>query len=422
MVEAPIPRFCDPPMARRIRPALAILLCLATWPAQLAHAADRGPALNWVRLPGAESCVAPVELTELVERRLGRAVFVRARDAIVVIEGRVEPSPPLGFSVVLQVSDPDGTLYGTREITLPDADCRKLDQIVSLVVAVTIRRGSAGGIALPVSVARELDRLFEDDSSELDPASLPDSPGGAANPPPMAAGSRADGAGPTTTLAARDSDAGTPERRSDESVSLNGSAGGLPSDRSGSATGTSELGATPSGARWDVSAGVAFVSGLQPGFTFGPTIAGRFALATVGSLGLALTAGLPEDQTLGGGESGTLEYRVFAARLAVCAPSWWVGASELAACVAGGVGNVHVRAREFRARNDSIDEIWAEVGAQLLGRAPLAGPSFVELSLAAPIRLRAPQFGYTSSLGRTESAFEMALVGLRVELALGVRF
>jgi hypothetical protein len=351
-----------------------------------ARAAERGPSLNWVRLPGAESCIAPVELTDLVEQRLGRPVFVRARDAIVVIEGRVEPSPPLGFSVALRVTDPDGTLYGTRELTLADADCRKLDEIVALIVAVTIRHGSGGsGIALPYSVMRDLDRLFEDDSSELDPSRLP--PSATAAGPPLSAASTP--ASPRRDVQPSEVSRSAQSARSDAQL-------------------------------WDVTAGLAFASGLQPEFTFAPTIAGRLAIAAVGSISISASAGLAREQTIGGGEMGRLEYRVVGGGLALCPPSWWLGSSELAACVAAAMGNVHVSGRDFQ-HNQISDELWLEVGPRLLGRAQVLGPAFVQLTLGAPIRVRAPAFAYTSSVGRTESAFETARIGMQVDFALGVR-
>ena len=372
---------------------LELRLCVCFWllvsagtPASRVLAAERGPSLNWVRLPGAESCIAPVELTELVEQRLGRAVFVRARDAIVVIEGRVEPSPPLGFSVVLQVSDPDGTLYGSRELSLADADCRKLDEIVALVIAVTLRHRSGGsGIALPYTVTRELDRLFEDESSELDPNSLPPSAAQDRAPLPAAAAS------------------------------------GVGQDVEAHDVRASSAGDSVTPARlWDVTAGVAFASGLQPEFTFAPTLAGRLAIAAVGSIAISVSAGLPREQTIGGGERGRLEYSVIAGGLVLCAPSWWVGSSELAACAAAALGNLHVSGRDFQA-SQTTNELWVEVGPRLLGRAQVLGPAFVQMALEAPIRLRAPAFAYRSSLGRTEPTFEMARLGIQVELAVGVR-
>lgn len=132
----------------------------------------RGPVLNWVRLSGAEHCIAPGQLAAAVEARLGVAVFVPPDRALIVIEGRVAPlltSSSHGYSAVLEFTDPDGVSYGTRELKLADADCRKLDPLLTLVIVMTIQRGSgAGGIELPAEIARELDRLFEADSGEGD--------------------------------------------------------------------------------------------------------------------------------------------------------------------------------------------------------------------------------------------------------------
>ena len=142
-------------------------------PAAGQAAAQRGPALNWVRSPGAESCIGPVDLAARVEQRLGRNVFVPSGDALVVIEGFVSPQPR-GFSVMLRVSSPDGEMTA-RVITLEQPDCRKLDELAALVIAVTIHgQGGANAIALPSEVTAELDALFVGEPSELDPpATLP---------------------------------------------------------------------------------------------------------------------------------------------------------------------------------------------------------------------------------------------------------
>ena len=60
-------------------------------------APERGPALNFVREPGAEACIASVELAQLIEARLGKPVFVAAPNAVVVIEGSVRPLAEGGF-------------------------------------------------------------------------------------------------------------------------------------------------------------------------------------------------------------------------------------------------------------------------------------------------------------------------------------
>lgn len=364
----------------RWRAVLAVLG--AVWcSSSSAAAAERGPALNWVRLPGAESCIPPVELAERVETRLGRRVFVRTSDAIVVIEGRVEPAQPLGFSTVLTVSDPDGTVYGTREIALEEADCRKLDDVVTLVIAVTIHHGSgSNGIALPFEIARELDRLFERDSSELDPGTLPPS---AAAAPLAEPGSGAPVRTATET-----------QRREDANSRLS----------------------------WDLRAGIVAASGLQPGFTVGPIAGLRFSIASVGSAALWFVYGVKSSQSADDDERGTLEFSALSGGLTLCAPGWASGTSELAACASAALGNIRVKPRDFAQDFATAEELWVDVGPALIGRTQLVGPAFVQLGLGMPIRLRAPSFEYTRSSGRPERAFEVSRVGLQLELSLSTRF
>src|SRR5688572_5319463 len=64
-----------------------------------------GPALNFVREPGAESCIASIELAQLIERQLGRPVFVPAAEAVVAIEGSVRKEPGRGYLARIAVSD-----------------------------------------------------------------------------------------------------------------------------------------------------------------------------------------------------------------------------------------------------------------------------------------------------------------------------
>src|SRR5262249_15622690 len=135
-------------------------------------APSSGPSLSWVRLPGAEACIAQAELAAKIEARVGRPVFVRPADAIVLVEGRVAASAGGGFDAVIALSDRDGHGFGERALHLPDADCRKLDDVAALVITV-ILRGGPSGLPLPDAIAHELEALFGDEPSELDPATLP---------------------------------------------------------------------------------------------------------------------------------------------------------------------------------------------------------------------------------------------------------
>ena len=70
---------------------VALLGLVLVGSAQAQGGARRGPALNWVRLPGAESCIAASELALRVEERLERRVFVLAPDAELAFDGYVQP-------------------------------------------------------------------------------------------------------------------------------------------------------------------------------------------------------------------------------------------------------------------------------------------------------------------------------------------
>lgn len=130
------------PVARAL--ALAAMLGgLAPAPAAAAPP-PRTSSLGWVRLPGAEPCIATRDLALAVEQRLGRAVFVSPAQADVFIEGRIEPGPTglslgwPGFRAHLTLSDAHGTVLGTRDLDSPSGGCRALDEQLALVIALLI--------------------------------------------------------------------------------------------------------------------------------------------------------------------------------------------------------------------------------------------------------------------------------------------
>lgn len=92
-------------------------------------------ALSWVRLPGAESCIAAPELSTRVEARLGRSAIVSPSAADLSIEGRIERKGGR-FHAVVSGTRRDGTAIGTRE--LDGADCRSMDDGLVLVLALMI--------------------------------------------------------------------------------------------------------------------------------------------------------------------------------------------------------------------------------------------------------------------------------------------
>lgn len=117
--------------------AFALAAGIGTFPCT-AFAEEATSALSWVRLPGAESCIATPELGARVEQRLGRPVLVAPSVATISIEGHVERTADKKFRAMVGGTRRDGTTIGSREIVSQDTDCRSLDEGLVLVVALMI--------------------------------------------------------------------------------------------------------------------------------------------------------------------------------------------------------------------------------------------------------------------------------------------
>jgi hypothetical protein len=118
-------------------------LALVAWLfGQPAARADEA-ALSWVRLPGAEDCIAAPELARLVEERIGRPVLQAPSRADVSIEGRVGQDGD-GWLAVVDVSDRRGGHLGRRELRVSGEPCSALDRPAALIISVLIDREAAG--------------------------------------------------------------------------------------------------------------------------------------------------------------------------------------------------------------------------------------------------------------------------------------
>jgi hypothetical protein len=89
-----------------------------------------------VRGAGAERCIAPTQLATRVEALTG-PVFASSADSNFVIEARIEAHGD-GFRATIGVSDRRGLISGVRTLDEPSSDCRKLDEALAFVVAVTV--------------------------------------------------------------------------------------------------------------------------------------------------------------------------------------------------------------------------------------------------------------------------------------------
>ncbi|HSO39071.1 MAG TPA: hypothetical protein VLT33_41375, partial [Labilithrix sp.] len=123
---------------RRPLAVLATVMLLAVAHESHAEEGKRTSSLAWVRLEGAESCIAGSALARSVEERLRRKVFVSASDADISVEGSIGPAPKSGFRAVLRVTARDGTVLGTRDVETRSTHCDAIDEKLSLIVSVLI--------------------------------------------------------------------------------------------------------------------------------------------------------------------------------------------------------------------------------------------------------------------------------------------
>lgn len=110
------------------RLALPILLVATS-----SLAADARWGLKW-KAP--DACIGAADLAQVVERRLGQAIF--GADPQYRVEGTmVEGTSPRWKARITLVSSA-GEVLGTRELTGDDADCRALDGRIALAMSLTI--------------------------------------------------------------------------------------------------------------------------------------------------------------------------------------------------------------------------------------------------------------------------------------------
>ncbi|MBX3192299.1 MAG: hypothetical protein KF819_35240 [Labilithrix sp.] len=99
----------------------------------------RTSALSWVRLPGADACIAAPALAAAVEARLGRRVFVPPSDAELSVEGTIGyDAKSKRYHATFRVADRDGKVLGTREVDERADACDKLDDRLAFVLSILI--------------------------------------------------------------------------------------------------------------------------------------------------------------------------------------------------------------------------------------------------------------------------------------------
>lgn len=130
------PRDVRAPIAA---PAALLGSVIVLFGAQASAEGGRASSLSWLRMPGADACIATQPLARSVEERLGRHVFVSAAEADVSVEGRIEPhTAGPGWHAVITIRDSAGALLGTRDLDRSTPACDAMNDPLALIIAVMI--------------------------------------------------------------------------------------------------------------------------------------------------------------------------------------------------------------------------------------------------------------------------------------------
>lgn len=168
---------------RLTAPTACAALVAAQLAASSAGAAEaKTSSLSWIRLAGADTCIATQPLARAVEERLHRPVFVSAARADLSVEGRIEKRRG-GWHAVVTVRDDRGTTLGTRELDRTDGSCDELTEPLVLAIALMIDPEAAmrpREATPPASVPVETPKPNE----EPKPAAPPPPPPKEESPPP----------------------------------------------------------------------------------------------------------------------------------------------------------------------------------------------------------------------------------------------
>ncbi|MFO0603310.1 MAG: hypothetical protein U0324_09060 [Polyangiales bacterium] len=117
-------------------PPLFAAMLMGAVEAEAQPAAGYTAALTWVRLPGAESCIAPQALARAVEARIGRPLLSPLSRAERAVEGRVERRGAAWVATLVGARDEGRT--GERTVSVVAPDCAALDPQLVLVAALLL--------------------------------------------------------------------------------------------------------------------------------------------------------------------------------------------------------------------------------------------------------------------------------------------
>ena len=357
--------------------ALCTLFVLAQ-PARASGQAGHGLALNWVRLEGAEDCISAAELMQRVETNVGRILFVRSGDAALSIDGFVRPvSKPLGWSVQVSVSTPQGEVLGRRDLgVLEGAACSVIDQAVAFLLQVTLDADGALYVGIPLSdeARRAIDDAIGGVSSDPDPQQL------------LAAAPEVEGRELSVSKPA-------PQPLPTEPTTL----------------------ASQRALRLDLS--LAAEAGQLPGLGFGVAAHAEQVLDSGWSIALGFTGWPGRNAVV---QEGRAVLELFAASLLVCPLRF---AALLSLCAGAEYGRLSARAQRFKFNAPTSNRASFAVLATGVLWLELWGPLALrgELGLAIPLLRNDYVFSSVTGVEHERELFGTAPVSARLELGLGLR-
>ena len=344
-------------------PLVTALLAAASFAgAEEGASRARTSSLSWVRLPGAEGCVATQALARAVEERLAREVFVSAARADVSVEGRVQAKRGGGWHAVVTLRDAKGALLGTRDVDRPEPSCDAMTAPLALVVAVMIDPDAA--------IGRKPDPV----------PPKPDAPPSAPAPPPTVIVQREQVFVPVPVPARPDDE--PPAFRFEGSAAMTGALGFLPNP----------------------AVGLAAVGLLEP----------RKAIPFIGFGGYWF------DQTARAETGAASAFSVFLLGSGFC-PLWHHGkGGHLYACAVGQLGLLRSHPTGFTPpRPDDSHIVW-NGGLDLRATILVVKPFVVRMGAQAVIPILRDRFNYSRADGTEGELFRMSpLVGM-VDLGIGL--
>jgi hypothetical protein len=358
--------------ARRVFGVLAATVCAST--AVVAQTAppssgakrETGPkpsvSVSWDVPPGTAGCIAVDELERAVETQVGRSLFSRPPSDVSVVV-KIEQLKPSRWRALVSIRNAQGRVWGNREITSDQGNCRKLDSPLVLVLALMADS-----------------ELLEAPPSETKPAAKPGPP-----PPP-----------PKTDEPSQPEATGAPDADANPSPIV-------------------EPPSPPRRYNLDLEASGVMGIGVLPSASLGAELGGELSSPSFIGVRGHVVAYVPQKSDLASG--GSIHFTVAYAGLGICPLRQEPSSMIVEACAGADVGFVHAKSEGLEGARSTTKRLW-QATAAFRGLFAINDKWFVTASIGAVFALGPVSFVYQRNNGSTEEIHQQA--DLSLEGALGV--